>query len=60
MKILIESLGTLKKLRDEQFLKKIIKHLTNKNRKRESKGVIGFTKGLLSSFAGKKEETVPS
>ena len=60
MKILIESLGTLKKLRDEQVLKKIIKHLTNKNRRRESKGVIGFTKGLFSSLAGKKEETVAS
>ena len=60
MKILIESLGTLKKLRDEQVLKRLIKHLTTKNRRRESKGVIGFTKGLFSSLAGKKEETGPS
>ena len=56
MKILSESIGELKKIREEKVLLKLIKYIAKKQKKKESKGVIGFTKGLFSSFTGKKEE----
>jgi hypothetical protein len=61
MKVMIEGLNQCKKLRDEKVLHRLLKYLVRKSKRRtEPKGVVGFTKGLLSSLTGKKDEGLSS
>jgi len=53
---MIEGLNQCKKLKDDKVLYRLLKYLIKKAKRRnEPKGVVGFTKGLLSTLTGKKD-----
>lgn len=61
LKVLIEGLGETKTLRSEKTLARISSFLMRRGlKKKENKGVMGFTKGLFSSLTGRKEDIEPT
>jgi len=54
MRVLSEFLGYSKQLRSQRYLIQLVNFLVARHRKKETKGVLNFTKGLLSSLTGKR------